>query len=98
MAETEVEAIMHRRVDEWNAEIDRKNEKIQQAADLATAQRRHDDYAKRVRTGRHTRMLTLDTATLRTALRNPNCSLYRVTRYVPWATCSPLNVAVGGLV
>ncbi len=98
MAETEVEAIMHRRVDEWNAEIDRKNEKIQQAADIATAQRRHDDYAKRVRTGRHTRMLTWDTAQLRKALRLPTLTMPLVTRYVPWATCSPLNVAGGGLV
>ncbi len=98
MAETEVEAIMHRRVDEWNAEIDRKHEKIQQAADLATAQRRHDDYAKRVRTGRHTRMLNRDTDQLRKALRLPDLSMPLVTRYLRWMTCSPMNVACGGLV
>ncbi len=91
MAETETEAIMHRRVDEWNAEKTRRS-------DAASAKVRRAATIKRVRTGRHTRMLTWDTAQLRKALRLPTLTMPLVTRYVPWATCSPLNVAGGGLV
>ncbi len=90
-AETEIEAIMHRRVDEWIADKLRRS-------DLARAQVRRSSYTKMVRSARHTRMLTRDTARLRLALRHPDRAMPGLTRYLPWATCSPLNVAGGGLV